>query len=161
MARNLSDAFRQAMQSQSSDVAALMLLTVEHVSLPAPIRLVLNTEDVVSRGETYTRMAFSVTLPDQVQGQPPRALLQVDAVDRQIVASLVDESEAPTVRFELVSSDTPDTVEYQTTRMEWRQVQWNGLTMEGELTGPAVLNRRTGFYRFTPTVAPGLFRGGL
>ena len=63
MPRTLSNTARRALYAQETGEVFLLLLVISHPSLPAPIRVVNNSEDVVSGGFTYQRFPFELALP--------------------------------------------------------------------------------------------------
>jgi hypothetical protein len=89
----------------------LHLLVIDHDTMPAPVRLVANTEDVVSDGETYTAFPFRCVLPPAVQGELPQLDLVVDNVTRELVDEIRSIATPASLTISVVLAATPDTVE--------------------------------------------------
>src|SRR5579885_2175455 len=88
VSRALSLAARQAVNAQETGEVFLLLLTLDHDELAAPIRVVNNTVDIVSRGNTYIAYPFQLELPAEDADQISSVRLSIDNVDRTIVQSL-------------------------------------------------------------------------
>ena len=82
----------------------------------------------VSRGDDYLFAPFSITLPDDIEGQAPVCNFMIENISRDLIAIVrsVDLTQgAPTLTIELVTSATPDTVEIEYPTFEIRSVQYN------------------------------------
>lgn len=157
MSYTLSTTGKASIFAASTAEVWLHLLTIEHADLSAPIRLVDNTEAVVSRGETYLPFAFRPQIPAEVDGQLPKVELQIDAVDQSIVTALEALQTPPTITLEVVMAGTPDTVERGPWYFTVRALNYNALTLRSELSYEALTAEPFPYRRFTPTDCPGLF----
>ncbi len=161
MPRSVPAAFLRAFLRQTTDDGVLVLLTITHSLLGVPIRAVLNTEDVVSNGDTYQRCLFDITLPDENPNQAPRARLRIDNIDRSLVAVLrAAANESPEIQITVVTMSDPDTPVLVTPPLKWRSVKYNPQFVEGDLSGPAFINRRYPKDVYSPQVAPGIHKAG-
>src|SRR5690606_26781497 len=102
---------RQALYAPQTEDAFLVLLTLDHENLSAPVRVSSDAVDTESRGEVFVAFPFSLSLPDDEDGRSPRARLVIDNVDRQVVQAVRALSSAPTLLIEVVRAADPDTVE--------------------------------------------------
>lgn len=157
MSRDVSLTARAAINAQETAEAFLILLTIDHADLDEPIRVTSDAVDTVSRGETYIRFPFAVTLPDDRDDQMVRAQLTIDNVDRRIVNTLRSISGPPTVTLEVVLGSDPNTVEAGPFEFTLRNARYNALTVAGDLVFEDILNEPIPGDAFTPGNFPGLF----
>jgi hypothetical protein len=89
----------------------LECLTFDHPSLTSPIRLVNDKADLVRTAGTF--IAFPFTWRDRVQAdeQTVTGMIVADNVDQRIIQSLRGITGRPTVTYEAVLYDSPNTVE--------------------------------------------------
>lgn len=139
------------------DGGFLILLTITHDLLPSPIRVVNNTENVISGGNEYIRYPFDVQLPDERDGSAPIAKLTIDNVSREIVQTLRQISTPPTIGIQVVRLDNPDSVEMSLPTFKLRNVSFDALTISGDLIIDDVTKEGFPARSFTPAEYPGLF----
>jgi hypothetical protein len=157
MPRSVTLTARQALYAQETGEAFLVLLTMDHADLGAPIRVSSDAVDTVSRGNTFLAFPFQLSLPDDTDDRPPRARLTIDNVDRTIVQTLRQISSAPTVLIEVVRGADPNTVEAAFPDFELSNASYDVLTVQGDLTLESFLREPYPAARFTPAGFPGLF----
>lgn len=145
------------LQARESSDAALVLLTITHPEWGDPVRLVRNTEDVTSRGYTYSRAPFDVDVVTD-DDQPPRATLTVPNVDRSIGELCLSLSSPPLVAIEVISTAYPDEPIYRAARLELRNVRIDPLSVSGDLAVRDYSQEICGIIVMTPARAPALFR---
>lgn len=153
--RTITTEGRAALYAAQSDEAWLQLVTIDHESIGAPIRLVCNTENVISRGETYQAFPFAINLPATDQ-------MQVDLVVDNVTLELVDEVrsiDTPlTITLEVVLASAPDTVEAGPFSFESRSAEYDVRQMRLTLAYEPILNLPFPAYTYTPLDYPGLFQ---
>ena len=157
MPRDLSLAALQAMLAQSTDVVLVSLLEVNHASLSSPIRLVNNTEDIVSGGNTYTAAAFQATLPPDADKRNPTAQIVVSNVDQAMITALRTVTSAPTFTLSVVNAATPDTAEYGPLEMDLRDYEVSAQTIRMNLSQTDLTQEGFPYLKFDPPTFPGLF----
>lgn len=158
MPRTLSNTARRALYAQETGEVFLLLLVISHPSLPAPIRVVNNSEDVVSGGFTYQRFPFELALPPESDEAPPTVTLRIANADRQIVQAVRSlAGEAMTVDLSVILASSPDTIEAGPYRFTLRDVSYDAAIVEGTLRFEDVLNEPFPADSFTPARFPGLF----
>lgn len=157
MSYALSNTGKASLFAASTAEVWLHLLTIEHDDLQSPVRLVDNTEAIVSRGNTYTPFGFRPQIPAEVDGALPKIEIQIDAVDQTIIAQLEELQTPPTITLEVIMASSPDTVERGPWHFTIRSVNYNALTIRSELTYEALTAEPFPYRRFTPTEFPGLF----
>lgn len=158
MARSLPSTVVQAAYSAQTDLLLLALLEIEHPSITT-IRIVNNTENVVSNGQTFQAFPFSVSLPPSGPEARPIAKVNVSNVDRQVVQSArsVAGSTAGLVSANLyiVSYDDPDVqlLSYEDYRVQ--NLNYNSEVLSFDMTLEWFENEPFPAMTFTP----GRFRG--
>lgn len=155
--RQVSPTFLRAALARETGEAAVVLVTITHASLTAPIRVAGYDVDVTSRGETFVAMPFSISLPTDTEDAAPRAKVGLDNVSREIVIAVRNATGAPpSVTLEVVLASTPDVVEASFPGFALRSVTYNALTVEGELTLEGLATEPFPKDRFTPGNFPGV-----
>lgn len=128
-------------QATSSDVVLLCLLTF---SLPGfdSLRVVNNSVDIVSRGQTYTAYPFRISLPNDDSERLPTVTLQIDNVAGEIMDYIRSLPEAPTLLLEVVSTIDLNVVEKSVGFLKLQAVSYDAMTVSGTLTLDNYLTRR-------------------
>lgn len=157
MARSVSNTLTAAVNAQETGEVFLVLLTLDHADLAAPIRVVDNNEDIVSGGDTYVAFPFELTLPSDVEGRVPSARLVVDNVDRQIVQAVRSVSSAVDVTIEVILASDPDTIEAGPFTAKLRNIDYDAAQVSGDLVFEEVLSQPYPGQSFNPATTPGLF----
>ena len=143
--------------AQETDEVWLVLVTIDHADLSQPIRVVNNTEDVTSGGDTYVAFPFDITLPDAREDAPPRARLVIDNVSREIAEAIRTISSAPSVTLEVIRAADPDTIEISWPFFKLRNVKWDVGKVSGDLTLEDFTSEPYPAGIFSPASFPGLF----
>lgn len=154
---NLTASAKEVINAQETGEALLFLLTIEHEDLPAPIRVVANTENITSQGRLFLAYPFQIILPVEDANTAPVGKLVIDNIDRTILSALGQLNSPPTVTLELALSSTPDVVEVGPVVFKWYNTQWTPVAITADLTFEDVLNQRFPGDLFTPADFPGLF----
>jgi hypothetical protein len=160
MARSLSVAALQALYSEESGEAFIMLLTLSHPTWPEVIRVSSDSVDTMSRGLKFTAFPFDIKLPNDDDRQPPAATLEIDNVSRDIVMgvrAIPPTSKPIQVKIEIVLASSPDTVEIAYTDFLLRDVQYDAYKVTGTLRWDDVLAEPFPGDQVTPATQPGVF----
>lgn len=157
MSRSLSGLTRQALYAPETGEVFLVLLTVSHASLAAPIRITSDSAVTVSRGNSFIPFPFDLVLPDDLEGRAPRARLVIDNIDRQIVSAVRGLSSAASVLIEIIRAADPDTVEAQFVDFKLTNVSYDAQKVEGDLTIEDFTAEPFPAAIFSPSLFPGLF----
>lgn len=136
----------------------LVLLTIEHDDLAVPIRVVNNTEDVDSNGETYTAFPFEVSMPTDSDDGPPRMHLVIDNISREIGEAIRTITSPATVSASAVRLADPDSVEATAPDFTLRNVTYDALTVQGDLELEDVSREPFPARTYSPAEFPGLLR---
>lgn len=144
----------QVFQQEGGGFLELIVLT--HPDLATPLRFVNNNEDIVSGGETYTAFPFSIMLPKDKDRVAPSASIRIDNVSRQIGQLIRQLVTAPLITISIVRLDDFDTVEQQFPPLQLRNVEYDSLTVSGELTVDDMMREPYPQRTFSPSEFPGV-----
>jgi hypothetical protein len=159
VARLLSAVLKAAMFAERTDDGLLMLLTIEHPSEPAPIRLVADGQAVTSRGDLYEPFPFDITLPDDEEDQSAVAKFVGDNVSRRIIGWLRTLSTAPTGLIEVVKISAPDVVELAVARLQFLEPTTpDSMTITCDMQIVDTTQQRYLKHRYVPSSYPALGR---
>lgn len=113
--------------------AWLVLVTLEHPGLAAPLRLTSDAVETVSQGFIFSPMSFAITLPDDVEARAPRAQLRIDNTSQEIIAALRGLIDPLAVTLQIVRAGDPDVIERQWAGLEWRATRYDLAFVSGGL----------------------------
>lgn len=150
-------AYKQSV-SASGGTAPLTLLEITHSDLARPVRVVNDTSPVTFEGHVYQPLRFELSLPDDQEGQVPRARFSLDNVGRELsqwIDASLGGAGAQVRLIEILRAD-PATVEYEVT-MRAEGVTMTATAITGELVFGDLLHRPAVNVRYDPLTAPGLF----
>ena len=158
MARAYSSAYKSTLAAVSSNEAPLILLEIDHADLGSPVRVVNDNSNLTSNGDIYIALPFRCELPDDFDGQLPRARLAVDNIGRELMQWIESSGggNGSTCRFMQVMRSRPDTVEWEIT-MNLYNVRCTFMEVSSELGYDNTFSRAACALSFTPAIAPGIF----
>lgn len=158
MPKNYSAAYMETVRRTSADEAPLILLDITHPGLTEPARVVNDTADVVSFGNTYTALAFDIALPDDPEEGLPRAMLAIDNVGR-VLTQWIESSNGgrgAKVRIMQILRSNPNVIEWEVT-LDLSNVRLDAQRITGTLSYEDLLNRPAVMLWYRPETAPGIF----
>lgn len=158
MPRTYSLNARRQLHGTVSADPPLLLLEITHAGLPDPVRVVGDTQDITSGGHLYVAMGFRLRLPDDVQGQQPRAELAVDNIGRELMQWIESSAGGRNARVRMmqVLRSTPDNVEWEIS-MQLSNIRATAAEVSGELGFPRLLDVPAVQVRADPQTMPGIF----
>lgn len=117
MTRAYSAQFKSTLAAVSPQEAPLILLEISHPSLSVPVRVVNDMQDLISNGNAFIACPFRCVLPDDYEGQLPKAKLAVDNVGRDLMYWIETSSggQGSSVRFMQIMRSNPDLIEWEIT----------------------------------------------
>lgn len=142
--------------AQHSDDPFIVLLTVDHATLPTPIYIARNRENIVSRGNKYLAYPFQISLPTD-SDNAPQARITVANISRLIGQALERCVYPPTCTIELVLASTPDTVERSWDDFSITQVSWDAFRVTATLEVLGYWDEPWPGVFMTPKDFPGMF----
>jgi hypothetical protein len=170
-APGFTDAFKAAAFAAETGQVLIVLLTIDHEDLDAPIRLsgdptIRASDDpvrykTVSREMDFDFLPFQLVLPDEQDRAAPRCRLTMDNIARELIALLRSTASPPTVDIEIVLSGTPDLVEVAFPRFRMVTASYDDSTVQCDLTLDGLSTEPLGYMSFDPARFPGLFNNSL
>jgi hypothetical protein len=165
--RQLSTDATEAIFAEETDKVFITLLTISHPSWPEDIRFAsdpfeelpsaVTTRGVVSRGDEYVFIPFSVNLPDQNDTGNAKASISIDNINRQIVDRVRRADSAIRVKIEVVLNTSIDTPEITIENFRLEQVTYDAFTVSGDISLQYYDLEPFPSKQFTPSDFPGLF----
>lgn len=164
----ISENLKKVTYAQETDVAIIILLTLSTPDLPDSIR-VCNTpvqkfpelgEGVygcISNGEKFIYLPFEINLPQDDKTGAVTAKLTIDNVNRQIVQYARETKNPINVDIQCVLSNNLDYVELDYDEFKLTNVEYDSLTVTGNLSIDYLGLEPFPCGRFTPSGFPGLF----
>lgn len=126
----LSQGALQAVLSSATSKVFLQCLTIEHPDITT-LRLVNDTQDLVRSSGTFERFPFGVTASVQTEGKPPSIKIVADAVDQRViraVRNLAGKRERAKITYDIVLSESPDSIEFGPVAFEMEGVSGGSST---------------------------------
>jgi hypothetical protein len=151
----LSPNANAAANAISSPIAWLTLLTF---TIPGrdPLRVVNNTEDIISRGNTFLACGFEIILPTDDGETMPNVKLTIPNADREIIEWIRGFPTAPALMMEIILSNELDIVERSIDWMRLVNVTYDALQITGTLAVENVLSSGFPGERYSPVRFPAL-----
>lgn len=169
MPRALSNSFLRGAFASETGICPIILLTITHPGLSAPIRVSSDptqrisetASDVIygtrSRENDFIFFPFSLTLPTEEDDGPQNMRITLDNVTREYISILRTISGPPSVLTEIVLSESPDLVEASWPEFLLTEVKYDALTIEGTLALETLTREPFPALSFTPNAFPALF----
>lgn len=166
MSRNVSNAFKAAAFAQQTGEAWILLVTINSPNLAQPIRVasdpyevlpIAGVRGVVSRGDEYIYLPFSISLPAQDDTGIARAKISIDNVGRDVVLAVRQSQSKISIAIEVVLASALDTVEMSLSDFTLDGISYDALTIEGEISVEYYDLEPYPARRFTPSDFPGIF----
>lgn len=147
------------LNASNPPIPHLLLITIAHPELAGGVlRLVRDYAPVTSRGNVYTPTALQVRWMGAQPDRPSRASLRLDDVDKTLLDALRSvRKPAPVVTIEAVLASSPDVVQTAITGCEMRELPYDSVSIEGDLTLPAIDDVAFPPRLYTPSIAPAIF----
>lgn len=158
MSRSYSAAYKSTLARTSAPETPVVLLTIEHPALLLPVRVINDTVGLTSGGSLYVAYPFSCTLPDDFEGQLPRASLVIDNVGRDLMYWIETSGggQGSTATFAQVMRSRPDVIEWSITMFLYNIVA-DVQHVSAELGFANFFGRPSVQMSFRPDTAPGCF----
>ena len=155
---DLSIAALQSANASNTSTVWMYLIRIKDSSGNVLLRLAINNESVVSRGDTYLPLFVDVQVSERDGTQPARVTLTLDAVDRTVLAALATVTSRPRVDIELVVSDDFDTPIEELLDLELTNIRLDGMTtLTGQIQGPPYFRELVPGILMDPANTPAIF----
>lgn len=148
---------RAAFMAERIGEPYVALVTISHPSIAETLRFVVNTSNIVSRGETFLASHAEFTLPNRGEGRQA-AQITIANVDREIGRAVQAMLTPAEILFEIVDAERPDIVVIAYPPMELTNVTANAIAVTGDLKGKLDPQDQYPKERATRFIAPAIFR---
>lgn len=156
MSSTIPVAAKREIYAGATAEAFLVLLTVNHADLAQPVRLTSDGVATVRADGTWHPFPFRISLPRQTDAQDAGATLEIDLVDRQMIAILSAIDTPPTLDIEVIAAGAPEAPLVRYPGLRWEVTDYNDLTLSGRLTIDDFSDEPL-TAAFTPSRFPALF----
>ena len=156
MSRAVSDTLKEAIYRSDTERVFIVLVTIRHPSLAAPLRFTSDAVETLHQGHTHVPFKFEVSLPTDEPDQPPSTVLQIENVDRQIAQTLRELDGAPHFVVTIVLDDDPDRIEAGPFTMKLVNARYGALTAQADIQGPSLIDEPYPVDSYNPIDYPGL-----
>lgn len=157
MHRNLSPEAIAAFLSQESDEVLFACVRIDHPDLPAPIRLVGNTEPAERVDGVYEPADLTVELPEDAEEGNGAAFLTCSNVKREVMRYIRELKGVPECRIEACLASSPDRVEMGPYKFDIVGSAYDRLRVHLTLgQDDTFLNQYFPWDEYTPITHPGL-----
>lgn len=157
MANQLSNELIAQLFSQESEDPFLTLVTLTHASFDAPIRLVNNTKDIVSRSNTYMAFPMKIRLPIDDGETAKEFAIQFDNVSLELIEEVRSVTTRIGVKLEMILASMPDVVQMSQEDLFISSISYNARSISARLVMDSFLNTEMTSERYNPSNFPGLF----
>jgi len=168
MPKFVSLSLRDALFAQSSGDTGIVLATIDHDDLDAPIRLSSDSTQrittdplvygTVSNGQTYYFSLMTAVLPHDEEERPIGVSLVFENVTSDIVSQIRSILTPIEVDLSLVMSSAPDTVEMQFTDLFSTKFSWNSGTLTLDISREPLISEPWPCHRKIKQWYPGLYK---
>lgn len=165
--KTYSLSMRQAMTGASTDEVPVILVTIRHPNLAAPVRLSSDpterltleplTYGTVSQRETYLYVLMAARVPDSRERAAPRTSLVFENVDADMVATVRSVVTPATVDLALVLASQPDVIEARWTDLFVVAATYDAERVTLDISREPYTSEPWPAGRITPGRFPGLF----
>lgn len=153
-----SNNYLEELNRTSGSEPLLLLVEINHADLASPVRVVNDTQDLVSSGNTYYGAPFRYRLPDDPEQGNSSAQIQIDNVGRELVQwlELSNGGAGATITLGQVLRSSPDAIEWSVT-MDLTNIKMDAMQITGDLGFKNLFEIPAVSISYTPYAAPGLF----
>lgn len=157
MPRDLTPEQLDSLRAQDTDELHLVVLEIDHASLPTPLRFVRNNEALTHDAVDYEPAWFELPMVRESPGDIPEVTLDIDIVDRVLLDAALSLTTPATVTFGTIMVGQPGYTSGPY-RFKWRETRYTATRMQAVLGTTDLLNAPDQEHEFTPSLYPGLFR---
>lgn len=157
MPNQLSNQMLAQIFAQESNDPFLLLVTLEHESLAAPIRLVANTESVTSRGNLFEAFPMKLRLAVDDGESDKQVSIEFDNVGLTLIDALRSITDPLKAKLELVLASLPNTVQIVIEDLKMSAVTYSRQSVQATLYFDSFMTTEMTSERYTPSKYPSLF----
>lgn len=156
MSNQISNQLLAQLLSQESNDPFLTLVTLSHASF-STVRLVNNSENIISRSETFSNFPMRIKLPSDDGETTREVTIEFDNVSLELVSKLRSVSSPIDVKLEMVLASMPDVVQMSFEELKINSVSYNATTVSARLIMDSFLQTGMTSERYEPSNFRGIF----
>lgn len=159
---------RAAAHAEVSGEIEVVLLTITHPDLAAPIRLSSDPTEklsldplgygTISGGHQYDFVLMSAVLPDDIEGNPAAASFLFENVDADMAAVLRSIGSPASINIKLVLASAPDTIEIEYNELQAIKGSYDASQVTIDVSRASLSNEQWPAHSMTQRRFPGLYR---
>jgi hypothetical protein len=153
----LSNELLAQLYSRESNDPFLTLITLSHPDFSSDIRLVNNSVDIVSRGETFVAFPVNIILPSDDGESTREVSITFDNVSRELMNELRTIITPIDVKLEMILASIPDIVQIELAELKIQSISYDAKKVAAKLVMDNFLNVEMTSERYTPEAFRGLF----
>lgn len=167
MSRQISDNAKKAVFAQSTDEAFITLAKINHPSfVDGPVYVcddamealpTLGGRGVISRGQEYVYMPFSMSMPMQDDTGLAQAKITIENVSRQIIDVARRADSSLSIHIEVVMASDVDSPEITMPEFKIERIKYDAMSVSGDLSVEYYDLEPFPARRFSPADFAGLF----
>lgn len=155
MSRTLSAAAVAQLTRQHSSESYLPLVTISDPAITT-LRVVYNTVNIVSRGNTFEACGFEFTFPADISQERRPARIRFPNVDRMLIPQIRTLASPLKMVVELITASAPNTVEIGPLEFRMSVVDWDDEWINATLAFKTGVGSQYPNKRFDPALFPQL-----
>ena len=156
MSRQLSNELLLQLFAQESDDPFLMLVTLSHPSFDT-VYLVNNSEDIVSRGNTYVAFPMEISMPVDDNETVRQMSIKFDNASLELIDEIRQVDSPIDVKVEAILASRPDVVEIDVGELKMRNATYVATSITASLSYDDFLNTGLTSEKYEPANFRGLF----
>lgn len=156
MPNNLSAELLAQIFAQESDDPYLALVTLSHPDLTT-IRLVNNSVDIESRGNTFQAFPMKLKFPVDDGESAKEFTIEFDNVSLELIEEIRSVTTGISVTIEMILASMPDVVQYSQDELVIFSVNYNASRIVAKIILDNFLNTEMTSEKYAPNNFPGLF----
>ena len=157
MSNTLTPELLAQLYAQESTDPLLMLVTLSHEDFVESYYLVNNSEEIISRGQTFSPFPMMITLPGD-DGETVRGVsIEFDNISLELVELIRSVTSPMSVKLEIILASMPDVVQMELDELKIQNLSYNARRISANLILDSFLNTEITSERYTPSLYPGLF----
>jgi len=153
----LSNELLAQLYSRESNDPFLTLITLSHPDFSSDIRLVNNTVDIISRGNTFVAFPVNIILPSDDGESTREVTITFDNVSRELMNEFRTIITPIDVRLEMILASIPDIVQIELAELKIQSISYDSKKVAAKLVMDNFLNVEMTSERYTPESYRGLF----
>ena len=157
MSNTLSPELLAQLFAQESSDPFLTLVTLSHASFASDIRLVNNSRDIVSNGQTYTAFPMKIRFPVD-DGETARDFsIDFENASLELIESIRTVTTQIDVTIEMILASMPDVIQISQPDLSISSITYTAQRITAKIVMDNFLSVEISSERYNPTNFPGLY----